>query len=504
MRRRVETVLHLVHVDRVAASQDHREHRDQHEGREQSVAARHLGDHQHGADRRARDAGEERRHSDQHVRLGSRKQPGEELVPAEPDHATEQAADEQRRSKHPSAPARADRERGGEDLRNGDERHRAEQDLAVQRLLNRAPSRAVRLRVPDAEDADPETADHRQQGPGQREAREHALSQCVEQPDVAAPERDGDEREQQIAEQLHGSDQREARDREDLRPAQEQHEHHVGGHRGEHARDQGVHLEVLAVEHLDRGDGTPKRRPEDGPESPGGPGQQQDAAVAGAQAELGADVRADPRADLGDRSLLPRATAGRERDHRGEPLDHGHARWHLPPPLVEGADHLVRTGTLGFGREAVDEQARDQPADGGEQEDQPGPRLGRGRSGEVDELLARRLHGRRSREDPEGQMRGRLEREKEDRGNQARGEPRADSVDDPPRGALPEAHSEAARRTRRWVHVPSPVRRGGVYTPKEGRTSAKEGRTSAKEGRTSAKEGRTSAREGRTREAPCR
>lgn len=84
------------------------------------------------------------------------------------------------------------------------------------------------------------------------------------------------------------------------------------------AGDNGLGLEVLAVEHLHRGDGRSQGRTEDGPQTGCAADQHEDALLAHREFEQAPQPGAEAGADLGDGSLATGRVAGGEDNDGGQ------------------------------------------------------------------------------------------------------------------------------------------------------------------------------------------
>ena len=459
----MEAILDLVLVDREASHEQDRDHRDQHQRRQQGVAPGHLGHHQHGPDRRAGHARKEAGHAHQYVSAGMREERRRDQLAAVADHAAQHASDEECGAEDASAAARADRERGGHDLGEHHPGHGLNQELPVQSLLDVAPACPVSLGEEQTDQPHAQAPQHRAQRTRQRELAEDPVAGGVEETDVAPADRDRDCREQQIARHLERRQQGELWDRKDPLAPHQQDEEHVGRHRGDHAGDERVGLEVLSIQDLDGRERTAERRAEDGAQTPGGAGQQQDASVACAQPQARRQEGADASPDLHDGALFARAAAPRQRENGGDALHQGHAGANHPAALVEGSQHLVRAVALGLGREAVDHEPREQPTDDRQQEEEPAPRLALPHAFQMDDGVSRGARLWQLGQQAEGQLARQLQREQEDHRNQPGGQARDDAVHDPAGGAVLQTCQEADIASLRSDHH-DPTQKGrAVY-----------------------------------------
>ena len=153
--------------------------------------------------------------------------------------------------------------------------------------------------------------------------------------------------------------------------AEDRDEHGVADDRGEDGGDEGVGLEIVAVQELDGQERGAEGGAEDGRGSGGDAGDEQDAALALADVQVPPDGGPDGAADLHHRALASAGPPERQREDGREGLDRDHAAPHLGHLLVEGANGRVGPGAHALGGEPVDDQAGEEGADGREDPEQP-------------------------------------------------------------------------------------------------------------------------------------
>ena len=82
--------------------------------------------------------------------------------------------------------------------------------------------------------------------------------------------------------------------------------------------------------------------------------------------------RAETRADLGDGTFASAGAAGAERDGAGDDFYEGDARADDAGAIVVGVDGGIGAMAFGFGGQGVDDDAADEAAEGGDDEQEPG------------------------------------------------------------------------------------------------------------------------------------
>ena len=161
--------------------------------------------------------------------------------------------------------------------------------------------------------------------------------------------------------------------REERGPAEDQAERAVGHDTGESGGDDHFGLEVGgAVEHFGGEERTGQRSAKDGGDARPHARRHEDAALHGTQAEDAAQQRAEARADLRDRPFAAAGAAGADGHRAGHDLHERHARPDASLPVVIGGDGGVGAVALGFRGERVDDEAAQETADRGNQQEKPG------------------------------------------------------------------------------------------------------------------------------------
>ena len=143
-----------------------------------------------------------------------------------------------------------------------------------------------------------------------------------------------------------------------------------------HGRDDRRHEHLVfevevAVEQLRREERAGERRVEERPDARAHAGGHELAARGDRQAQRAREPRTEARADLRDRALAPGRAAGADEDRRRERLHGDRDRPHASAAEVVGLDRGVRAVARGLRRELLDEPAREQPAERGQQGDRP-------------------------------------------------------------------------------------------------------------------------------------
>ena len=203
------------------------------------------------------------------------------------------------------------------------------------------------------------------------EGAEEAVAEGVEDLHVEAADEGAEETEEQVEEEFAHVGEVELGDGEDVREAEQSHVDRVGDDGADDAGDEGVALEVLAIEDFDAGDGAAEGGAEDRPQATGGTGQEEDAPLGGRQFETSSQPAADPGADLRERPLLTARTAAGQSDDGGERLDQGDDGADDAAAVVEGVDHGVAARSFGLGGKAVGQVAAEKSTGRRQEEKQP-------------------------------------------------------------------------------------------------------------------------------------
>jgi hypothetical protein len=174
------------------------------------------------------------------------------------------------------------------------------------------------------------------------------------------------------------------RDREERGLAERGDHDRVGDDAREDRRDEGVRLEVVAVEHLRREEGRPERRAEHRRDAGRDPGDEQHAALGAARGQEAAGEGAEGGADLHGGPLAAAGAAGGERRDGGRSL-HGDD----PPAYDAAAVVRLDRGVAAAARRLRGETRREEPAreaaERGQEHEQPGPER-RGHGSAVERL----------------------------------------------------------------------------------------------------------------------
>ena len=150
-------------------------------------------------------------------------------------------------------------------------------------------------------------------------------------------------------------------------------EDRVGDDRGDERRDERLRLDVVAIQELGAEDGAAERRPEDRPDAGRHPDRDRDPRIARVEVEQAPEVGPEPGADLGGRTLAPAGPARSDRDGRGDQLDERDPAADAARMVVVGGDRRIRAVALRLGREAEDDDARDQATQGDDERERPRP-----------------------------------------------------------------------------------------------------------------------------------
>ena len=233
------------------------------------------------------------------------------------------------------------------------------------------------LRVSQGHQAQQEPSHRRFELPRDGHGLEELVPQTVKDADIEPAEARAEQSQPHVQRQIPQSLEGQIGQAEDRLRGDEQGERRIGHDRAGQAGKQRRRFEGRGgIENFAGEQSAPQRRPEDGSDSRGGAGQHEDSPFARRQLEHPGQIGSEPRADLGDRALLPGRSSGADGDDRGHRLDQRDSRPDHASSQMEGPDHGVGPMPLGLRRPGEDQDARYQTPHCRHQQDQPpGPRV---------------------------------------------------------------------------------------------------------------------------------
>ncbi len=237
-------------------------------------------------------------------------------------------------------------------------------------------------------------------------------------------------------------------------------EDRVGDDRGDERRDERVRLDIVAVEELGPEDGAAERRAEDRPDTGGHAHRDRDPRIACVEVERPAEEGPEPRADLGGRPLAAARSARSDRDRRGDQLHQRDAAPDAARVVVEGGDRRVGAVALGLRGEAVDDDPRDQAAQGDHEGERPGPGKARDRGAAFAGGRRGRVAAQEAEEEVGRQLEGRVEGDRPDSADDA-----DERTEDDPLAEVVRSAQAAPDRTKAGVELSGERRHANRSSP---------------------------------------
>ena len=130
--------------------------------------------------------------------------------------------------------------------------------------------------------------------------------------------------------------------------------------RGDEAGQQGLDVEIIAIEDLSGKNGTPEWSAKNGADPRTHTGGHGDPGVGGAQIEPSGQQGAHAGADLSSGTLPASGPSRSDGQRGGHYLDQYGAKSDPPGIVVDGGDGCIRPVTFGFGCDPIDEQGSEQ------------------------------------------------------------------------------------------------------------------------------------------------